>query len=149
KVGLTAIYEGHGLGKSIQRAYLNLWQRKALTVRTYFVISYPLSSFEDEKATDELIRETALYASGNGFGDDFLKLGGLGFVVDSAAGIGASLMREPYTGARGEVWKGIQLASDDQLRSVLFKMARAGLRIQHVLAGDAAIDTILQILSDI
>ena len=44
----------------------------------------------------------------DGFGDDVLKFGGLGFSFDSATAIGASLMRQPYLGARGHMWNGIQ-----------------------------------------
>src|SRR3954454_20742903 len=42
QAGITAIYEGHGIPRGPQRAYLDLWTRKELTVRTYFVISYPV-----------------------------------------------------------------------------------------------------------
>ena len=40
--GITAIYEGHGIPAEQQRAYLELWSGRELTVRTYFVISYPV-----------------------------------------------------------------------------------------------------------
>src|SRR5690606_6494904 len=94
--GVTAIYEGHGLPKAPQQAYTDLWNRKALTVRTYFVIQYPISIFHDEAAGDALIRETAQYASGPGFGDDLLKFGGLGFSFDGTMTFGTPLMRDPY-----------------------------------------------------
>lgn len=149
RLGITAIYEGHGIPKQPQAAYLDLWLRKKLTVRTYFVISYPVSFYRDRAAGDALIRETALYAAGEGFGDDLLKFGGLGFSFDSATAIGASLMREPYLGARGHPWKGIQLVEDASFRDILHKAARAGLRVQVQCAGGAAIDKVLALYAEI
>ena len=88
--GITAIYEGQGI-PAAQRAHLDLWSARELTVRTYFVISYPVPIYGDPQAGEALIRETAKYAAGPGFGDDLLKFGGLGFSFDSASAIGASL----------------------------------------------------------
>src|SRR5262247_444645 len=103
-VGVTAIYEGHGIPPGPQRAYLDLWAEGALTVRTYFVISYPIMIYHNAEAGDALILQTAMYAAGPGFGDDLLKFGGLGFSFDSASAIGASLMRKPYLGTQGPRW---------------------------------------------
>lgn len=149
RLGITAIYEGHGIPKEPQAAYLDLWLRKKLTVRTYFVISYPVSLYNNTAAGDALIRETALYAAGEGFGDDVLKFGGLGFSFDSATAIGASLMREPYLGARGHMWNGIQLTKDEIFRDILRKAAQAGLRVQVQCAGGAAIDKVLGMYAEI
>jgi predicted amidohydrolase YtcJ len=147
--GITAIYEGHGISKRPQRVYHDLWTRKTLTVRTYFVISYPVAIYNDPAARDRLIAETALYAGGDGFGDDMLKYGGLGFSFDSATAIGASLMRQPYMGARGYPWTGIQLTSDENFRDILFRAARAGLRLQVQCAGGGAIDKVLGMFAEI
>ncbi|MGH7644321.1 MAG: amidohydrolase, partial [Gemmatimonadales bacterium] len=108
--GVTAIYEGHGIPAAPQQAYLDLWEQRELTVRTYFVIAYPVPLYRDPVAGEALIRATAPYAAGRGFGDDTLRFGGLGFSFDSATAIGASRMREPYVGARGHAWTGIQHA---------------------------------------
>jgi len=147
--GITTIYEGHGIPKEPQRAYLELWLQGALTVRTYFVISYPVPMYFDTAAGEALIRETAMYAVGRGFGDDTLKFGGLGFSFDSASAIGASLMREPYLGARGQMWRGVQLTSDETFKAILWKAARAGLRVQVQCAGGAAIDAVLAMYEEI
>lgn len=149
RAGITTIYEGHGLPKAPQRVYFDLWSRKALTVRTYFVISYPVAIYNDAEARDRLIAETAVYAGGDGFGDDLLKFGGLGFSFDSATAIGASLMREPYMGAQGRPWTGIQLTADENFRDILFRAARAGLRLQVQCAGGGAIDKVLDIFAEI
>ncbi len=149
RAGITAIYEGHGIPKGPQRVYLDLWARKQLTVRTYFVISYPVSLYNDAAAGDRLIAETALYAGGDGFGDDLLKFGGLGFSFDSATAIGASLMRQHYMGARGHLWTGIQLTSDDNFSGILTRAARAGLRLQVQCAGGGAIDKVLAMFAEI
>lgn len=147
--GITAIYEGHGVPAEQQRAYLELWSKRELTIRTYFVISYPVPLYFDPKAGEALIRETSKYAAGPGFGDDLLRFGGLGFSFDSASAIGASLMREPYLGARGTMWTGVQLTSDETFKAILWNAARANLRVQVQCAGGAAIDKILAMYEEI
>lgn len=147
--GVTAIYEGHGLPPGPQRAYLRLWDEGALTVRTYFVVQFPPALFDDPAGADAFIAHTARYAAGRGFGDDALRFGGLGFSFDSASAIGASLMREPYVGARGVPWTGVQHTSDAKFRDVLWKVARAGLRAQVQAAGGAAIDKVLGMYEEI
>jgi len=146
---VTAIYEGHGLPVESQRAFLALRNEGALTVRTYFVIQYPIPLYADSAGGDALIRETAKYAAGPGFGDDVLTFGGLGFSFDSSSGMGASLMRDTYVGARGVPWHGVQHTSDETFRAILGKLARAGLRAQVQCSGGAAIDKVLGMYEDI
>lgn len=147
--GVTAIYEGHGIPVGPQRAYLRLWQEGGLTVRTYFVISYPVPLYADLAKGRELIEHTARYAAGEGFGDDYLKFGGLGFSFDSATAMGACLMREPYVGATGEKWHGVQLPSDEAFREIVFACARAGVRVQVQCSGGAAIDKVLALYQEV
>lgn len=141
--GVTAIYEGHGIPKPQQRAYLDLYHRGALSIRTYFVVSFPVPLYRDQAGGRALIAETSLYAGGNGFGDDLLKLGGLGFSFDSATAIGASLMREPYVGARGVPWHGVQHVDEAVFEQIALDAARAGLRVQVQCSGGLAIDKVL------
>ena len=149
EAGVTTIYEGHGIPAVPQRAYLDLWQAGELTVRTYFVISYPVSAYTDLESGRRLIEQTAVYAAGKGFGDDLLRFGGLGFSFDSAAAMGACLMREPYLGALGRPWRGVQLPKDDVFREILFRCAREGIRVQVQCSGGAAIDKVLAIYEEI
>ena len=147
--GVTAIYEGHGIPPGPQRAYLDLWSERALTIRTYFVISYPIMIYHNAEAGDALILQTAMYAAGPGFGDDLLKFGGLGFSFDSASAIGASLMRKPYVGTQGQRWSGIQHISDETFKTILWKAAHANLRVQVQCSGGAAIDKVLAMYEEI
>lgn len=149
EAGITAIYEGHGIPTGPQRAYMDLWSRKQLTVRTYFVVSYPIPLYRDRARGNELIEQTARYAGGNGFGDDLLKFGGLGFSFDSAAAMGACLMREPYTGAAGTPWLGVQLADDESFRDIVRRCAAAGLRVQVQCSGGGAIDKVLRTYEEV
>jgi predicted amidohydrolase YtcJ len=149
EAGVTAIYEGHGIPTGPQRAYMDLWNRKQLTVRTYFVVSYPIPLYRDRARGNELIEQTARYAGGNGFGDDLLKFGGLGFSFDSAAAMGACLMREPYVGAAGKPWTGVQLADDETFRDIVKRCAAAGLRVQVQCSGGAAIDKVLRTYEEV
>lgn len=149
RAGVTAIYEGHGIPKPQQKAYADLWRRGKLSVRTYFVISWPNPFFLDVEKGQALIDETALYAAGEGFGDDLLRYGGLGYSFDSATAIGACLMREPYVGARGYAWNGVQHTPDDAFLEGLFRAARANLRVQVQCAGGGAIDKVLAMFETI
>ena len=149
RAGVTAIYEGHGIPKPQQKAYADLWQRGALSVRTYFVISWSNPLFLNPQQGEALIDETALYAAGEGFGDDLLRYGGLGYSFDSATAIGACLMREPYVGARGYAWTGVQHTPDEAFLDGLFRAARANLRVQVQCAGGGAIDKVLAMFETI
>ncbi|WP_374632416.1 amidohydrolase [Ferrovibrio sp.] len=149
EVGYTAIYEGHGIPALQQQAYLDLWLQKKLSIRTYFVIAFGPHLFANDAAVDALIADTARYAGGEGFGDDLLKFGGLGYSFDSATAIGACLQREPYVGATGKLWHGVQNTPDEKFRDGLFKAARAGLRLQVQAAGGAAIDKVLGYFEEI
>ena len=147
--GVTAIYEGHGLPRGPQQAYVDLWNDHALTVRTYFVIMYPIPMYADQAAGDALIKETAWYASGPGFGDDMLRFGGLGFSVDGTMTFGTPLMREPYVGVNGQLWHGMQHTSDENFLGILKRTAKAGLRVQIKAAGSGAVDKILGMYEEI
>jgi predicted amidohydrolase YtcJ len=149
KAGVTAIYEGHGIPKPQQKAYADLWERRQLTVRSYFVISWGGQHFADRDKGQALIDETALYAAGEGFGDDLLRYGGLGYSFDSATAIGACLMREPYVGARGYAWTGVQHTTDEIFLDGLLRAARANLRVQVQCAGGGAIDKVLSMFETI
>jgi predicted amidohydrolase YtcJ len=149
EAGITSIYEGHGIPSGPQRAYMDLWSRRQLTVRTYFVVSYPIPFYRDREKGNELIEQTARYAGGNGFGDDLLKFGGLGFSFDSAAAMGACLMREPYDGAAGKPWLGVQLADDEAFRDIVKRCAQAGLRVQVQCSGGGAIDKVLRTYEEV
>jgi predicted amidohydrolase YtcJ len=149
RAGVTAIYEGHGIPKPQQKAYADLWERRQLTVRSYFVISWGGQHFADRDKGQALIEETALYAAGEGFGDDLLRYGGLGYSFDSATAIGACLMREPYVGARGYAWTGVQHTTDEIFLDGLERAARANLRVQVQCAGGGAIDKVLSMFETI
>jgi predicted amidohydrolase YtcJ len=149
RAGVTAIYEGHGIPRPQQRAYTELWQRGKLSVRTYFVVAFPQPYFLNVEQGQALIDETALYAAGQGFGDDLLRFGGLGYSFDSATAIGACLMREPYVGARGYAWTGVQHTPDEAFLDGLFRAARANLRVQVQCAGGGAIDKVLSMFETI
>ncbi|TFY97419.1 amidohydrolase [Ramlibacter rhizophilus] len=149
QAGITTIYEGHGIPTGPQRAYMDLWARKQLTVRTYFVVSYPIPLYRNRDEGQRLIEQTARYAGGNGFGDDLLKFGGLGFSFDSAAAMGACLMRQPYVGAAGTPWHGVQLADDETFRDIVRRCAEAGLRVQVQCSGGAAIDKVLRTYEEV
>ena len=52
-------------------------------------------------------------------------------------------------GARGTMWHGVQLTSDETFKAILWNAARANLRVQVQCAGGAAIDKILAMYEEI
>ena len=149
RVGITAIYEGHGMPANVIAAYRELHASRELSVRAYCPIAFPVPAYYDAALADRIIAIGEDVAGGNFVGDDLLRIGGLGFSFDSAAGAGNSLMHAPYRGTQGQIWNGVQLASDEQLRAAIRKTAQAGLRVQIQCTGDAAIDKVLAIFEEI
>lgn len=149
EAGLTGIYEGHGMGMPTIEMYRKLHAAGDLTIRAYLPLSFPVGGYFNEQLADRTIAAASAFAGGNGQGDAMLQFGGLGFSFDSAAGAGASLMREPYNRLQGGTWRGVQLTPDANLRTALMKAAAAGLRLQVQCSGRAAIDKVLDIFSEI
>ncbi|MBI3969264.1 MAG: amidohydrolase [Chloroflexi bacterium] len=72
--GTTSIYEGHGLAPEVLRAYKTVHDRGEATVRSYLVLSPTWKTLYEAEIT---MRDWIHYASGPGFGDDLLRIGGV------------------------------------------------------------------------
>jgi predicted amidohydrolase YtcJ len=149
QAGLTAIYEGHGLSPPVMDFYRRLHAGGELTIRTYGPHAFPFPAYDNDELADKTIEMAAASAGGDGVGDDLLKIGGVAYSFDSAAGAGAALMRDPYRGPQGQMWNGVQLTSDAKLKQAIVKAAGRGLRIQVQSSGEAAIDKVLQIFEEL
>lgn len=142
--GVTAIYEGHGMPASTTALYTEAWNRGELTVRAYMV-----NAVDQFQPLEGILRELDGLAvfRGPGFGDDRLKIGGIGLIFGDNVGFGAGFMRRPYVGHHGHEWQGLQLIDDEKLYAVVRAAAERGLRVNMQASGGRAIDKVLAAFS--
>ena len=139
--GITGIVDP-GVTPEITRIYQSLWQNKQLTVRSVLM---PLCDSSLPLA-DNLARiERSGVASG--FGDPWLKLGGVKLFMDGGASLGTALMREPHPDERCNC--GIQVTSTENFRAIAWACARNGWSLGVHVVGGKAIDIALEIFSEI
>ncbi|MCH7606704.1 MAG: amidohydrolase family protein, partial [Chloroflexi bacterium] len=72
-VGTTGTYEGHGVSPEVLRAYKELWDAGEMTVRSHLVLSPEWKSVAE---ADREMQRWGHSASGAGFGDGMLRIGG-------------------------------------------------------------------------
>jgi predicted amidohydrolase YtcJ len=145
-VGLTSIV-WHGSGPLALQAIRDLHSNGELTVRVYTALTYdPVNKTADQIASE--LRNLAC-ASGKGFGDDMLKIGGIKMVLDGGAGIGTCLQRFKYVGATGKEWYGPQVIPTDTWRNACLSAAKNDLRVAVHDTGGGAIDTVLKVWEEI
>jgi len=135
---------GHGVttihditGPEQMRVFQELRRRGELTVRVY--------------ARPTLDRWDELAAAGvqHGFGDDWLKIGGLKGFVDGIMGNSSARFYEPYltSGERGS-WREMMKPEGNMVRLLLGADA-AGHQPQVHAIGDEAIDTLLDLFEEV
>ncbi len=74
--GTTSVYEGHGISPVVIRAYKELREKDELTVRSHLVLG-PTWDAAPDVAIDSVLGNWAAYASGQGLGDDMLRISGI------------------------------------------------------------------------
>jgi predicted amidohydrolase YtcJ len=141
RVGLTSICE-HGIGFDELRAYLELWQKGSLSVRSYLHLL-----LDSEESSADLARtiKALTFAASPGFGDAFLKVGGVKVFIDGGVGIGTALMREPYVTASGKMCNGVQVVETEKFREIVQLVNQRGLRMAQHCSGGRAVDTVLEV----
>lgn len=139
-VGLTSVVQ-HGADDSTMKALRELSSDGQLTVRIYAHVWY----MEPEKSSDEIDGDfqRIAYATGRGFGDDMLKIGGIKLVMDGGAGIGTCLQRFKYLSAEGIESHGIQLIPVERFSELSLLAAKNNLRMAVHDTGGGAIDIVL------
>ena len=128
--GTTGVYEGHGVAPEVLDAYKELWDRGEMTVRSRLVLS-PVW-----KTTAEAERELARWAhsaSGSGFGDDMLRIGGVYIGYGGSRFTAKVRMGElPFTG-----WAGFidSYHAPALFRKLVLLCARRNLRVHTIVRG--------------
>jgi len=140
-VGLTGICE-HGIGLEELRSYQELRRKGELTVRSYVHLMVdPNQTSDDLKRT---VKDAAFVAS-PGFGDEYLRIGGLKVIFDGGVGIGTALMRKPYMTASGKLSDGIQVISTPLFEELTHLCSLYDVRLAQHDSGGKAIDTVLDV----
>ncbi len=144
--GVTAIYEGHGVPERTIALYNELWNRGQITVRSYLVKE--INAFKPVEAIAADLESMAAFR-GAGFGDDFLKIGGICISFGDNVGFGAGFMREPYVGPHGEKWSGLQLVPTEKIYRIARAAAERNIRVNVQASGGRAIDIVLGVFDQI
>ena len=72
-VGTTGTYEGHGVAPEVMRAYKEVWDANEMTVRAHLVLS---PEWKTVAGAAKEMERWAHAASGQGFGDEMLRVSG-------------------------------------------------------------------------
>ncbi len=138
-VGMTSIEDMDGSGPATHRQLFRLYQVLAkqgkLTAR--ISLRWPLAEWE----------QLARLGLESGFGDDWIRIGGLKGYVDGSLGSNTAKMYEPYLNEPGST--GIFITPLDKLRQYAMGADKAGLNVAVHAIGDQANAEILNIFSDV
>ena len=141
-VGTTGIYEGHGVAPEVLRVYKEVWDAGEMTVRAHLVLSPAWRSMAE--AIQEMER-WAHSASGGGFGDDMLRIGGYFIRYRGEPYTARARSAElPYTG-----WAGFAESynSTNRFRRLVRLAASHNLRV-HTLARET-LEEVLEVFNEV
>jgi predicted amidohydrolase YtcJ len=82
----------------------------------------------------------------SGFGDEWLRIGGLKIFADGALGAVTALMIEPYDGQPDNV--GVRVTPKDEMRALVLEGTRRGFPATIHAIGDLAVRDVLDVLAD-
>lgn len=145
-LGITAVHEGHGAADPVElshRAYLDVWSRGRLTVRTHMVSNIYTHGTPQEIAA----RMSAMaHTAHAGAGDDYLRFGGVGVTLDGPGGAGDSFhpKSDAWDGPRDQIRDGVQRVSADKFLVVCREAASRGMRMSTKAGGEPMVDLLLE-----
>jgi len=105
----------------------------------------PLAQTHDDP--EQLMAELGAWGVRTGFGDEWLRLGGLKVYLDGGASLGTALMREPYPDERCQC--GIQVTHTAVFHRIVEFCARTGWSLGVHAVGGKAIDIALEVFDDV
>lgn len=125
----------------------HLAREDALKVRWFTMIKADPRDFSG-KTEREMEQRILGFGPPVGFGDEWLKINGIKIIFDGFAE--AAWMHEPYMeDVFGEHWRGIALWDEQALKSVMRICARHDVQVSVHVAGDAAVDDVLAVMSEV
>ncbi|MBI2371132.1 MAG: amidohydrolase, partial [Deltaproteobacteria bacterium] len=143
--GTTSVYEEHGASAELIRVYKEVWARGELTMRTSLVIGPDWGALPGA-SVETLLRDWATFATGAGFGDEWLRIGGVVLYENSTAQAPVLRQAMPYTG-----WAGYSYGASlppAQVREAIWAAARQDIRVV-TLAGPKFLDVYAEVNREI
>jgi predicted amidohydrolase YtcJ len=144
--GVTAGYEGHVTTAEHLLLCRELWSRNELDMRIYF--AYELDKNKSLPEIEEWMWNLA-HATGRGFGDDRLMIGGVTVSIDGPSQLGVSVMNKPYLDPYGNMTTGIQQIETDKLKEICLLAAKHNIRMNVQVGGDKATDIALEVYEEV
>ena len=137
--GITSVIEP-GLEAAELGSFQSLWKSGELTVRTTAMLRVFPGSTKDQ--LDRALAAIRDLGFSTGFGDEWLRLGGVKFTADG--GVETSYLREPFAHADDpSAPRGKPHASPENMRAVCLLADRLGWQMGVHCVGDAGIDQVL------
>jgi len=144
-VGITTVYEGHYVNPEFLLPLKELWSRQELAMRVYFAYEVDVRKPIDE--IEKWMKDLA-HATGSGFGDDWLKIGGITVSVDGPLWLGLGLMNRAYLDPHGKQTTGVQFVPTDRFKQIALLAAKHDLRLNSCFGGDKAADISLEVFGE-
>jgi predicted amidohydrolase YtcJ len=139
KAGVTSVQDMDGSSPDTHRNLFRLYQQLArsgqLTLRVD--LRWPLASW----------KELAQLGTATGFGDDWVKIGGVKGFVDGSLGSTTAKMFEPYLNEPGST--GVYVTPLSKLHEYILEADQAGLSVAVHAIGDQANAELLDIYADV
>ncbi len=146
--GITSVVEP-GVNPSMIRAYQNLREKNLLKIRTNLMPNWHgFAINEDSNFSDRIIDEYGLYT---GFGDEWLRIGGLKMAIDGGLTSRTALKSWPYLG--DDIVKEVPLRMDLKKLKGWVKQAHdsgwsVGIHVMGDIAIEQAVDAIYEAYKD-
>jgi predicted amidohydrolase YtcJ len=151
-LGVTSIYEGHGLAdppRRNTRAFLDVLARGKLTVRTHVATNIHTSGNSD----DIIARlEEVSHVAHKGAGDDWLRFVGVSVTLDGACGCLDCVQKKlrDWKGHRaGANRDGIARVPEEKYRTLVREAARRGMRVTTKADGEDMIDQVIKTYAEV
>jgi len=138
-VGVTGIYEGHGVAPEVLQAYRAIWDEGSMTVRSHLVMSPKWRSLRE--AESEMARWGSCL-SGYGFGDDMLRYCGYFIQLRGQRHVARLRSAElPFTG-----WAGFAPSYNTlpRFRDLVRMAARHNLRVHTIALSGHDLEDVVQ-----
>ena len=150
RLGLTGIYEGHGLEDPVEegtQALLKVWSEGRLTLRVQMVPNLNTSGTAEDVAAR---LGGYAYTAYDGAGDDLLRFAGVNITLDGpGGGFDAVQPKQPsWPGPHDEIRDGICRVPLDKFRHVAREAARRGVRLAAKADGEAMIDWVIDVYGE-
>jgi predicted amidohydrolase YtcJ len=139
RYGITGIIEpGLSIGSDEIRAYMELWAKGELTVRSGVMV----------RMTADQIKSAPYY---QGFGDEILRISGIKMIIDG--GVETAWLKDPYLIVPGEQenpnYYGLQVTATQVFKDACSAAAKNGWHVETHAVGDQAIETVVNTYEEV